>query len=166
MDAATPMDARPRPIERVRERVSAADLAAVAAFAVALVVYVRTLLPGVSFGDWAEAEMIPARLGILHPTGYPLYSLVGTLFSLIPIESVAYRANLLSAVAAAAAVGVMVLIAVRLGVRPVIAFAAGARPGLHRDDLAGSDLLRDERPPPVPRGAAPPSGARVARGTA
>ena len=124
MDAATPMDARPRPIERVRERVSTADLAAVAAFAVALVVYVRTLLPGVSFGDWAEAEMIPARLGILHPTGYPLYSLVGTLFSVIPIESVAYRANLLSAVAAAAAVGVMVLIAVRLGVRPVIAFAA------------------------------------------
>ena len=36
----------------------------------------------------------------------------------------AYRANLLSAVAAAGAVGVMVLIVVRLGVRPVIAFAA------------------------------------------
>jgi hypothetical protein len=124
MDAATPMDASPRPIERVRERVSPADLAAVGASAVALVVYVRTLLPGVSFGDWAEAEMIPARLGILHPTGYPLYSLAGWLFSLIPVESVAYRANLLSAVAAAAAVGVMVLIAVRLGVRPVIGFAA------------------------------------------
>ena len=124
MDTATPMDARPRAIERVRERVSAADLAAVAAFAVALVVYVRTLLPGVSFGDWAEAEMVPAQLGILHPTGYPLYSLLGTLFSLFPIETVAYRANLLSAVAAAGAVGIMVLIAVRLGVRPVIAFAA------------------------------------------
>lgn len=124
MDAATPMGARPRPIEVVRARVSAADLAAVGAFAVAFVVYVRTLLPGVSFGDWAEAEMIPSRLGILHPTGYPLYSLVGTVFSLLPIESVAYRANLLSAVAAAGAVAVMVLIAVRLGVRPVIAFAA------------------------------------------
>ena len=125
MDAATPMDAPPRAIERVRERVSAADLAAAGAFAVSLVVYVRTLLPGVSFGDWAEAEMIPSRLGILHPTGYPLYSLVGTLFSLIPVGSVAYRANLLSAVAAAGAVAVMVLIAVRLGVRPVVAFAAG-----------------------------------------
>lgn len=125
MDAATPMDARPRAIERVRERVSAADLAAVGAFAVAFVVYVRTLLPGVSFGDWAEAEMIPSRLGILHPTGYPLYSLLGTLFSLIPVGSIAYRANLLSAVAAAGAVAVLVLIAVRLGVRPLIAFAAG-----------------------------------------
>ena len=125
MDAATPMDAPPRAIERARERVSAADLAAAGAFAVSLVVYVRTLLPGVSFGDWAEAEMIPSRLGILHPTGYPLYSLIGTLFSLIPVGSVAYRANLLSAVAAAGAVAVMVLIAVRLGVRPVVAFAAG-----------------------------------------
>ncbi len=124
MDAATPIAARPRTIERVRERVSAADLAAVAAFAVALIVYVRTLLPGVSFGDWAEAEMVPAQLGILHPTGYPLYSLLGTLFSLIPIDTVAYRANLLSAVAAAAAVGVVVLIVVRLGVRLVVAFAA------------------------------------------
>src|SRR6188472_1783257 len=124
MDAATPLAAPPRAIERVRERVSAADMAAAGAFAVSFVVYLRTLLPGVSFGDWAEAEMIPSRLGILHPTGYPLYSLVGTLFSIIPVGSVAYRANLLSAVAAAAAVGVMVLIAVRLGVRPVIAFAA------------------------------------------
>jgi 4-amino-4-deoxy-L-arabinose transferase-like glycosyltransferase len=124
MDAATPMEARPRAIERLRARVSTADLAAAAAFMVALVVYVRTLLPGVSFGDWAEAEMVPARLGILHPTGYPLYSLLGTLFSLIPVGSVAYRANLLSAVAAAGAVAMVVLIAVRLGVRPVIAFAA------------------------------------------
>ena len=124
MDGATPMDASPRVTERLRARVSTADIAAVAAFAVALIVYVRTLLPGVSFGDWAEAEMIPARLGILHPTGYPLYSLLGTLFSVIPIESVAYRANLLSAVAAAGAVAMLVLIAVRLGVRPVIAFAA------------------------------------------
>jgi len=125
MDAATPIDATPRAIERVRDRVSSADLAAAGAFAVSFIVYVRTLLPGVSFGDWAEAEMVPSRLGILHPTGYPLYSMLGTLFSLIPVGSVAYRANLLSAVAAAGAVAVMVLIAVRLGVRPLIAFAAG-----------------------------------------
>jgi hypothetical protein len=104
--------------------VGTARLAAVGAFVAALLVYVRTLLPGVSFGDWAEAEMIPARLGILHPTGYPLYLLLGKLFSVIPVESVAYRANLLSAVAAAGVVGMAVLIAVRLGVRPVIATGA------------------------------------------
>src|SRR3954470_23506137 len=101
MDAVTPLDAKPRQLARLRARVSTADLAAAGAFAVALIVYVRTLLPGVSFGDWAEAEMVPSRLGILHPTGYPLYSMLGTVFSLIPVGSVAYRANLLSAVAAA-----------------------------------------------------------------
>ena len=90
-------------------------------FVVAAVVYIRTILPGVSFGDWAESELLHSRLGILHPTGYPLYSLLGKAFSMIPVESVAFRANLLSATAAAGAVGIAVLIAVRLGVRPVIA---------------------------------------------
>ncbi len=124
MAVSTPIDARLGLIERGRASVSATDLAAIASFAIAAIVYIRTLLPGVSFGDWAEAEMIPSRLGILHPTGYPLYSLLGTLFSLLPVESVAYRANLLSAVAAAGVVGMAVLIAARLGVRPVV--AAGA----------------------------------------
>ena len=116
--------ARTGPIERLRAQASPANLAAVVAFFVAALVYIRTMLPGVSFGDWAEAEMIPGRLGILHPTGYPLYILVGKLFSLLPVESVAYRASLLSAMAAAGAVGVAVLIAVRLGVRPVVATGA------------------------------------------
>lgn len=109
---------------RLRREVSTANLAAIAAFATAAAVYVRTLLPGVSFGDWADAQLNPARLGIMHPTGYPLYVMLGKLFSMLPVESVAYRANLLSAVAAAAVVGMVVLIAVRLGVRWVV--AAGA----------------------------------------
>jgi hypothetical protein len=100
-------------------------LAAIAVFGIALVVYLRTLLPGVSVGDWAEMQWIPAQLGIPHPTGYPLYVLLGKAFSLLPFGSLAFRAELLSAVAAAAAAGTTVLIAARLGVRPVIAFAAG-----------------------------------------
>jgi hypothetical protein len=110
--------------DRLRQPAMAAPLAATIASLVAAVVYIRTLLPGVSVGDWAEAEMIPAQLGILHPTGYPLYTLLVKAFTLIPFGSVAWRANLFSAAAAAAAVGVAVLIAVRLHVRPVV--AAGA----------------------------------------
>ena len=113
------------PMDRLRNGTNAGNLAAIVAFFVAALVYVRTLLQGVSVGDWAEAQMIPARLGILHPTGYPLYTLVGKAFSMIPVGSVAYRADLLSAAAAAGAVGITVLIAVRLGVRPLIAGAAG-----------------------------------------
>jgi hypothetical protein len=124
MAVTAPVDTRTVSFDRVRARVSPASLAAIASFAIAAVVYYRTLLPGVSFGDWAESELLLSRLGVLHPTGYPLYSLVGRLFSLIPIASVAWRANALSATSAAAAVGVAVLIAVRLGVRPAIAMAA------------------------------------------
>ena len=111
--------------ERVANRVGAAGVAAIAVFAVAFVVYLRTLLPGPSFGDWAEMQFIPAQLGIPHPTGYPLYVLLGKAFSLLPFGTWAYRADLLSAVAAAAAAGTSVLIATRLGVRPLIAAAAG-----------------------------------------
>ena len=90
-----------------------------------MVVYLRTLLPGPSVGDWAEMQWIPAQLAIPHPTGYPLYVLIGKAFSLIPVGSLGFRAELLSAVAAAAAAGTTVLIAGRLGVRPLIALAAG-----------------------------------------
>jgi hypothetical protein len=69
--------------------------------------------------------MIPAQLGVPHPTGYPLYVLLGKAFSLLPIGSVAYRANLLSAVAAAGAAAAVVLVSTRLGVRPFIAATAG-----------------------------------------
>ena len=124
------MIARSRPdgAGRFAPRPGAADpveLAAIAAFGIALAVYLRTLMPGVSVGDWAEMQWIPAQLGIPHPTGYPLYVLLGKAFSLIPIGSLGFRAELLSAVAAAGAAGTTVLIAARLGVRPIIALAAG-----------------------------------------
>ena len=83
-----------------------AQLAALFSAALALLVYLRTLLPGVSVGDWAESQSIPARLGIPHPTGYPLFVLAGKLFSLLPVGSVAYRAGLLSALAAAGCVAI------------------------------------------------------------
>src|SRR6266508_5547291 len=112
-----------RPIGR--PDVSATGIAAAGVFAVAMVVYLRTLLPGSSFGDWGEMQMIPAQLGVPHPTGYPLYVLLGKAFSLLPMGSIAYRANLLSAVAAAGGAAAVVLVSTRLGVRPVLAAIAG-----------------------------------------
>jgi hypothetical protein len=110
---------------RLASRIGPAGIAAIAVFVASLLIYLRTLLPGPSFGDWAEMQFIPAQLGIPHPTGYPLYVLIGKAFSLLPIGSWAYRADLLSAVAAAGASATCVLIAARLGARPVIAAAAG-----------------------------------------
>ena len=91
----------------------------------ALVVYVRTLLPGEAFGDWGEMQTVPHILGVAHPTGYPTYILLAWLAELLPIGSVAFRANLLSAVFVAATLATLVLIAIRLGVRPSLAIAAG-----------------------------------------
>jgi transmembrane protein TMEM260 (protein O-mannosyltransferase) len=90
----------------------------------ALVVYVRTLLPAQAFGDWGEMQTVPHILGVAHPTGYPTYVLLAWLAELLPIGSVAFRANLLSAVFIAATLATVVLICIRLGVRPTLAVAA------------------------------------------
>lgn len=87
----------------------------------ALVVYVRTLLPAGAFGDWGEMQVVPHVLGIAHPTGYPTYVLLAWLAELVPLGSVAFRANLLSAVFVAATLATFALICRRLGVRWAIA---------------------------------------------
>ena len=72
-----------------------------------LALYLRTLAPSVAtiFDDSLEFQLVGPTLGIAHPTGYPLYTLLAWLFSRLPVGDAAYRVNLLSAVAAAAAVG-------------------------------------------------------------
>ncbi|MEP6638317.1 MAG: DUF2723 domain-containing protein [Chloroflexota bacterium] len=92
---------------------------------VALLVYARTLLPGVAFGDWGEMQTVAHVLGVAHPTGYPSYIVFAWLAELVPIGSIAFRANFLSAVLVAGALGTVTLISIRLGVRPLIA-GAGA----------------------------------------
>ena len=87
-------------------------------------VYLATMLPDVSFGDWAEMQTVPPVLGIAHPTGYPTYTMLGWLWSGLPLGSVAWRMNLLSAVSTVATLAVLFLIMRRLGVRPWIACGA------------------------------------------
>jgi Protein O-mannosyl-transferase TMEM260-like len=98
-------------------------------FAIAMVVYLRTLLPGQAFDDWGEMQVVPHVLGIPHPTGYPTYVLVAWLFELLPVGSIAFRANLLSAVCIAVALAALVSVQQRLGVRPVVAAGAALAAG-------------------------------------
>jgi hypothetical protein len=76
--------------------------------AASFVLYLKTLAPTLLMADGAEFQFASYLLGIAHPTGYPLYLILGWLWShLLPVGDVAYRINLLSAVFAAGAIGLM-----------------------------------------------------------
>lgn len=82
-----------------------------------LLLYGLTSAPSVAtvFDDSLEFQVVLPTLGIAHPSGYPLYTLVGKLFTLLlPLRDPAGRTNLLSALAAAGAVAVFYLLALRL----------------------------------------------------
>ncbi len=80
-----------------------------------LILYILTLAPTVLDADAAEFQFVPWLPGIAHPTGYPLYVLLGWLWThLLPVGEVAWRMNLLSAVLGAAAVGLVYALAGRL----------------------------------------------------
>jgi len=69
------------------------------------VIYLQTLSPTVTEYDSGELATVQATLGIAHPTGYPLFTILGYLFSKIPLlTSIVYKLNLLCAIWCAAAV--------------------------------------------------------------
>jgi len=67
------------------------------AFLIPFSVYMYTLAPDVMFIDAGELAASATRLGIAHPTGYPIFTLLGNLFSKIPIGEEIYRLNLMCA---------------------------------------------------------------------
>lgn len=70
-------------------------------------IYLKTLARGLSWAnngsDGGDLIAAAATGGVAHPTGYPLYLILARGFQLLPIGSLAFRTNLLSAVAAALA---------------------------------------------------------------
>jgi hypothetical protein len=79
-----------------------------------LALYQCTLLPSVGQADTFEFQVVVPRLAVAHPTGYPLYVLLGKLFTLLPVGPAAWRVNLASAVFATAAVLVLYVLLLRL----------------------------------------------------
>jgi len=70
-------------------------------------VYLGTICPTVYLGDSGELSAAAYSLGIPHSSGYPLYTLLGKLFCLIPVGHVAFRMNLMSAVFAVVTVWIV-----------------------------------------------------------
>jgi Protein O-mannosyl-transferase TMEM260-like len=116
------MDSAPR---RGQPDLLIAALLGGAAFAL----YTLTLAPTVLAGDGGEFQFVPYLLGVAHPTGYPLYSLLGWAWShLLPVGDVAYRMNLFSAFWAALATGLLYVTAHALLRQTIPALA----PAIHR----------------------------------
>jgi hypothetical protein len=93
------------------------------------VLYAATAAPTVAtiFDDSLEFQVVLPTLGIAHPSGYPLYTLLGKAATwLLPVRDAAGRANLFSALAAAAAVGLLYATARRLAANRVAAATAVA----------------------------------------
>jgi len=76
-------------------------LVLLASLAVPFLLYLLTLAPTVTFEDSGELIAAAYNLGIPHEPGYPLWTMIAHLFTLLPLGTVAYRVNLLSAVLAA-----------------------------------------------------------------
>lgn len=97
------------------------------------VAYGATLLTHVGAGDTAKFQYLGKVLGTPHATGYPLYLLLnGAFVRLLPVGSLALRADLLSALFAIGACCVLFLLLARLGAGPAPAAAAALTLGLSR----------------------------------
>lgn len=78
---------------------------------IAFVMYYATVARGVTLVDSGELILACQSLGIAHPPGFPLYLLIGHLFSHLPLGETAFRLGLMSAFFAAllAAFGALIL---------------------------------------------------------
>lgn len=70
-----------------------------------LSLYVVTACRTVPFGDGGELIAAARSLGVAHPPGYPLYTLLGRLALALPLGEPALRMNLMSSLFAALACG-------------------------------------------------------------
>lgn len=80
----------------------------------AFLLYFNTLAPGLLGGDSGEFQFAAWLGGFAHPTGYPLYLLLGYLWThLVPVGDPAWRMNLFSAVWGGVAVAIVYLLAMQ-----------------------------------------------------
>jgi len=97
--------------------------------AASLALYLSTLAPGIPPTDSGELALAAWTAGIAHAPGFPLYVVIGWLWThLLPAGRIIWRLNLLSAVCGAATVGLIYLLAQRTLIAPVGRLRAAGSP--------------------------------------
>ena len=119
----------PRHASRAPLAAPTATWLALAAAVASLTTYLSSLAPGLTWAhdsaDGGELAAAARTLGIPHPPGYPVYTLLAHLFTRVPLGEVATRTNVFSALCAAAAVAVTTWCVARRVSQPSAALAAG-----------------------------------------
>jgi len=99
----------------------------VAALCFALLAFAAA--PSIHALDSAELAAAGVRLGVSHPPGQPVHALLVKALALLPLGDAGFRANLVSALAAALAAGLLAAAAQRTGARSLVAGAIGLAVG-------------------------------------
>ena len=115
---ATPAESFPESAEQHEERVHPfrifdrhERLTALICFLIALATYWSTVMPNIGLNDDGEMATAALHFGVMHPSGYPLWTILAGLFShIIPFGNGSFKINLFSGICTAAAAGVFSLI--------------------------------------------------------
>ena len=85
-------------------------LTALICFLIALVTYWSTVMPNIGLNDDGEMATAALHFGVMHPSGYPLWTIFSHLFTLFPIGNGAWEVNLFSGFCTSIATGLVALI--------------------------------------------------------
>lgn len=87
--------------------------------------YLRTLAPDILAADSGEFQLVAANLGVAHPPGFPLYTMLAHLMTRLPLgPTAAFRVNLFSAVTSTLALAAVYLSVFKLTRRILPSVAA------------------------------------------
>jgi len=92
---------------------------------IVFLLYLATACPTVYFGDSGELIAAADSLGVAHPPGYPIYTLLGRMILFLPLGEPAWRMNVLSAVLGALACAIAARLVLRWSGSTVAAVGAG-----------------------------------------
>ncbi|MDO9069534.1 MAG: DUF2723 domain-containing protein, partial [Deltaproteobacteria bacterium] len=93
-------------------------------FFITLAAYVLTAAPTIGPIDSGELSLAVNTLGIAHPTGYPLFTLLGKIWvTLMFWGDLAFRLNILSAFIGACSAALLFLALRRMGIIPLLSVA-------------------------------------------